>query len=89
MCGPWIAVLVLALPFRSAALAQTAVDQVKAANQAIIAVGLRGDRHAFTKLVADELQWIRVSGEVLGKAECRHTVGAVAVMTRCYWNHTQ
>jgi hypothetical protein len=45
------------------------VDQVKAANQAIIAAGLRGDQHAFAKLVADELQWIRASGEVLGKSE--------------------
>ena len=51
------------------ALAQTHDDQVKAANQAIIAAGLRGDQQAFATLVADELQWIRSTGEVLGKAE--------------------
>jgi hypothetical protein len=38
------AVLVLALPLRSAAHAQTAVDQVKAANQAIIAAGCAATR---------------------------------------------
>jgi ketosteroid isomerase-like protein len=69
-----IAVLVLASLFRSHAHAQTSVDQVKAANQAVLAAGLRGDQLAFATLIADELQWIRASGEVLGKAEYAKTI---------------
>ena len=80
-----IAVLIVTLPFRSAALAQTAIDQVKAANQAIIAAGLRGDQNAFATLVADELQWIRASGEVLGKAEYTKTINpAIAKSQRTF-----
>jgi ketosteroid isomerase-like protein len=71
-----MAIAVSALPsvFPASALAQTLDDQVKAANQAIIAAGLRGDRQAFATLVADELQWIRATGEVLGKAEYTKTI---------------
>jgi ketosteroid isomerase-like protein len=60
--------------FPASALAQTLDDQVKAANQAIIAAGLRGDQQAFAMLVADELQCIRGNGEVLGKAEFTKTI---------------
>lgn len=69
-----IAVLLMASPLRTPALAQTPEDQVKAANQAIIAAGLRGDQQAFATLVADDLQWIRASGGVLGKAEYTKTI---------------
>ena len=69
-----IAVVVLLLPLRSPALEQTPEDQVKVANQAIIAAGLRGDQQAFAALVADDLRWIRASGEVLGKAEYTKTI---------------
>lgn len=71
-----MAIALSALPsvFDASALGQTLNDQVKAANQAIIAAGLRGDQHAFEALVADELQWIRANGEVLGKAEYTKTI---------------
>jgi ketosteroid isomerase-like protein len=71
-----MAIAVSALPsaFPATALAQTLDDQVKAANQAIIAAGLRGDQQAFATLVADELQWIRATGEVMGKAEFTKTI---------------
>jgi len=69
-----IAVSVLPTVFQASALAQTLEDQVRAANQAIMAAGLRGDQHAFGALVADELQWIRATGEVLGKAEYTKTI---------------
>jgi ketosteroid isomerase-like protein len=69
-----IAVSALPTAFPASALAQTLDDQVKAANQAIIAAGLRGDQQAFATLVADELQWIRATGEVLGKAEYTKTI---------------
>ena len=71
-----MAIAVSALPsaFPASALAQTLDDQVKAANQAIIAAGLRGDQQAFATLVADELQWIRATGEVMGKAEFTKTI---------------
>jgi ketosteroid isomerase-like protein len=69
-----IAVSISASLLPASALAQTLDDQVKAANQAIIAAGLRGDQQAFATLVADELQWIRATGEVLGKAEYTKTI---------------
>ena len=69
-----IAVSVLPAVFDASARAQTLDDQVKAANQAIIASGLRGDQVAFEALVADDLQWIRATGEVLGKAEYTRTI---------------
>jgi hypothetical protein len=68
------AVSVLSTVFEASALAQTLEDQVRAANQAIMAAGLRGDQRAFGTLVADELQWIRATGEVLGKAEYTKTI---------------
>ena len=58
----------------SSASVQTATDQVEAANQAILATGLRGDQRGFAALVADDLQWIRASGGVLGKAEYAKTI---------------
>ncbi len=69
-----IAFSVMPLVLPASALAQTDDDQVKAANQAIIAAGLRGDQQAFATLVADELQWIRATGEVLGKAQFTKTI---------------
>lgn len=69
-----IAVFLLSSLHRSSAIAQTPEDQVKAANQAIMASGLRGDQQAFAALVADDLQWIRSSGVVLGKAEYTKTI---------------
>ena len=69
-----LAFSVLPLVLPASALAQTDDDQVKAANQAIIAAGLRGDQQALATLVADELQWIRATGEVLGKAEYTKTI---------------
>ena len=71
-----IAIAATALPsaLPASALAQGLDEQVKAANQAIIAAGLRGDQQAFATLVADELQWIRGTGEVLGKAEFTKTI---------------
>ena len=71
-----MAIAAAALPsaFPASALAQTLDDQVKAANQAIIAAGLRGDQQAFATLVADELQWIRATGEVMGKVEFTQTI---------------
>jgi ketosteroid isomerase-like protein len=73
---PTLAILVWVLTplLGSSAFAQTEVDQVKAANQAIMAAGLRGDQNTFARLVADELQWIRATGEVLGKAEYTKTI---------------
>jgi ketosteroid isomerase-like protein len=65
---------VLPSVFPAIALAQGAEDQVKAANQAIIAAGLRGDQQGFASLVADDLQWIRATGEVVGKAEYTKTI---------------
>ena len=71
-----VGIAVSALPsvFPASALAQTVDEQVKAANQAIIAAGLRGDQQAFATLVDDELQWVRGNGEVLGKAEFTKTI---------------
>lgn len=69
-----IAFSVLPSVFPAFALAQADDDQVKAANQAIISAALRGDQQAFASLVADELQWIRATGEVLGKAEFTKTI---------------
>ena len=69
-----IAVSVSASLLPASGLAQTADDHVKAANQAIIAAGLRGDQQAFATLVADDLQWIRATGEVLGQAEFTKTI---------------
>jgi uncharacterized protein (TIGR02246 family) len=69
-----IAVSMLPTVFQASALPQTLEDEVRAANQAIMAAGLRGDQQAFAALVADELQWIRATGEVLGKAEFTKTI---------------
>lgn len=69
-----MAIAVSPLPSVFPVSAQTVDDQVKAANQAILAAGLRGDQQAFATLVADELQWIRSTGEVLGKAEFTKTI---------------
>jgi ketosteroid isomerase-like protein len=65
---------VLSTIWPQSALAQTPEVAVKAANQAILAAGLRGDQQTFATLVADELQWIRGSGGVLGKAEYTKTI---------------
>ena len=69
-----LAVAVLPTVFQRSALAQSLEDQVRAANQAIMAAGLRGDQQAFATLVADELQWIRATGEVLSKGEYTKTI---------------
>ena len=86
-----MAIAVSALPsvFPASAVAQTLDDQVKTANQAIIAAGLRGDQQAFAVLVADELQWIRATGEVLGKAEFTKTINpAIARSQRTFTEET-
>jgi hypothetical protein len=73
----------------SSAAAQTEADAVKSVNQAIMAAGLRGDQRAFAALVDDELQWIRATGEVLGKAEYTKTINpGIAASQRTFTEET-
>jgi ketosteroid isomerase-like protein len=88
---PTVAIFVgvLTFLFHQSAFAQTEVDQVKAVNQAIMAAGLRGDQFAFARLVADELAWIRATGEVLGKAEYTKTINSgIAASQRTFTEET-
>lgn len=55
-------------------LAQAPEDRVKAANQAIMAAGLKGDAEGVGRLLADDLRWIRSSGALLSKSEFVATI---------------
>lgn len=56
------------------ALAQSTEDRVKAANQAIMAAGLKGDAQGVARLLADDLRWIRSTGVLLSKPQFVATI---------------
>jgi ketosteroid isomerase-like protein len=55
-------------------VAQSPQERVKAANQAIIAAGLKGDAEGMGRLLADDLWWIRSNAALLTKAQFIATI---------------
>ena len=55
-------------------LAQSPEEQVKAANQAVLAAGLKGDAEGVGRLLADDLWWIRSTGVLLSKPQFVATI---------------
>ena len=58
----------------ASAVAQSPEDRVKAANQAIMAAGLKGDADGVGRLLADDLRWIRSTGVLLSKSQFVATI---------------
>jgi uncharacterized protein (TIGR02246 family) len=69
--------------------AQSAEDSVKAVNQAMLRVGLSGNKEAFGRLMADDLQWVRANGLVLAKPEYIATINpGLAKSARTFTDET-